>query len=149
MKQRFKIISAVHLFLIKDGKVLLLRRYNTGYRDGQFSVPAGHLDGNEKAKVALAREAQEEIGLSLNAVNIKLVHVMHRKSVDERIDLFFEVKRWKGNPTINEPEKSDHIEWFAFNKLPKNIIPYIRFAINQYRNRVFYSEFGWIVPDEK
>ena len=31
--ERFKIITAVHLILIENERVLLLRRYNTGYED--------------------------------------------------------------------------------------------------------------------
>jgi hypothetical protein len=34
-RDRFKVVAAVHLFLIRDGQVLLLRRFNTGYEDGQ------------------------------------------------------------------------------------------------------------------
>ena len=49
----YKLVAAVHLFLIRDGKVLLLRRFNTGYEDGQYSVIAGHLDGDEEATAAL------------------------------------------------------------------------------------------------
>ncbi|GAK14365.1 NUDIX domain-containing protein [Geomicrobium sp. JCM 19039] len=56
---RFKMVVAVHLFLLKDDHVLLLRRYNTGYEDGKFSVVAGHLDGDERVKEAIAREAKE------------------------------------------------------------------------------------------
>jgi 8-oxo-dGTP diphosphatase len=37
-KDWFKIIPAVHLILIREGHVLLLRRYNTGYEDGNYSV---------------------------------------------------------------------------------------------------------------
>ena len=44
---RFTCPIAVHIFLLQEQKVLLLRRYNTGYEDGNYSVPAGHLDGNE------------------------------------------------------------------------------------------------------
>jgi hypothetical protein len=31
----FKVVVAVHLFLIRDGQVLLPWRFNTGYEDGQ------------------------------------------------------------------------------------------------------------------
>ena len=49
---------AVHLFLVQDGRILLLRRYNTGYEDGNYSVVAGHIDGGEKLKSAMVREGQ-------------------------------------------------------------------------------------------
>ncbi len=34
MDERFRLLAAVHLFLLRDGAVLLLRRFNTGYEDG-------------------------------------------------------------------------------------------------------------------
>lgn len=38
--ERFKLVTAVHLILTQNGKILLLRRYNTGYEDGNYSVVA-------------------------------------------------------------------------------------------------------------
>ncbi len=40
MSQRHPFVSAVHLFLERDGQVLLLRRFQTGYEDGNYSVVA-------------------------------------------------------------------------------------------------------------
>ena len=60
MKKRYTMPVAVHLFLIKDGRILLLRRFNTGYEDGNFTVVAGHVDGNESYIDAMLREAKEE-----------------------------------------------------------------------------------------
>ena len=48
MTERFELRSAVHLLLIRGGQVLLLRRQNTGYEDGNYSVIAGHLNGREE-----------------------------------------------------------------------------------------------------
>ncbi len=140
---KFKLIPATHLFLVKDNNILLLRRSNTGYEDGNYSVPAGHLDGGETATQATAREALEEAGIVVGLKDLEVVHIMHRKSTDERVDLFFTAKKWTGSPTITEPEKCDDLSWFPMNKLPDNMVPYVRSAVESYRKKIFYSEFGW------
>lgn len=129
---------------MKDNKILLLRRYNTGFHDGEYSFPAGHLDGNETLTQTMIREAKEEIGIELNPEDLKLVHVMHRKEPkEERVNFFFRVKKWRGDPKIMEPHKCDDLSWFEIDNLPDNIIPYISQAIDSFLNNVFYSEYGW------
>ena len=71
---RFKLLSTVHLFLIHEDKILLLRRFNTGYEDGNYSVIAGHLDGNEEIKVAMVRIHQRIRRASLPARLLIQVH---------------------------------------------------------------------------
>lgn len=71
--ERFKLIGAVHLFLIRNQQVLLLRRFNTGYEDGNYSVPAGHLDGGEQIKTAAIREAKEECGIRIAPEDLEVV----------------------------------------------------------------------------
>ncbi len=141
--EKFKIIPASHLFLIKDDKILLLRRFNTGYEDGNYSVPAGHLDGNETVTSAMIRESLEEIGVKIKPENLEMIHIMHRSSNNERIDFFLLAKNWEGEPTNLEPHKCDELKWFPLNNLPENIIPYLNSAIEKYQNAMFYSEFGW------
>jgi ADP-ribose pyrophosphatase YjhB (NUDIX family) len=142
-KDRFKIVPTSHLILVKDGKILLLRRFNTGWGDGNYSVIAGHLDGNETFLQAMVREAKEEAGIELSEEDLEVVHVVHRKSNEERIDFFILAKKWKGEPRNMEPNKCDDLSWFEVDKLPENTIPYIRQAIGCFRKGVFYSEHGW------
>lgn len=143
IREYFKFVSAVHLFFIKDGKILLLRRFNTGYEDGNYSVPAGHIDGNERATKAMSREAMEETGITISEDKLKMIHVMHRKSTEERIDFFFEVNQWQGEPKIMEKDKCDDLSWFSIEQLPQNIVLYVRVGIENYRNKILFSEFGW------
>ena len=141
--ERFKLVSAVHLFLVRDNQVLLLRRCNTGYEDGNYSVPAGHLDGGEQITSAAIREAKEECGISISSRDLEVVGVMHRKSNDERIDFFLATTKWVGEITNTEPHKCDDLSWYSVDELPENLIPYVKHALDNYRHGIWFSEFGW------
>lgn len=143
-KERFKLIASVYILLKRNGKILLLRRFQTGFEDGNYGLVAGHVDGKETITKAMVREAFEEGGIKLNPQKLKLVLTMHRWCGDhERIDLFFEAKSWTGTIENKEPEKCDDLSWFPTNRLPKNTIPYIKIAIKCYLKGINYCEFGW------
>lgn len=142
-RERFKLTTAVHLFLLDGNKILLSRRYNTGYRDGFYSVVAGHLDGNEKAKSAMVREAKEEAGIDIDENDINFVHVMHRKSEDERLDFFFVAEKWKNEIANMEPHKCDDLRWFEVDNLPENMVPYVKKALSNYKANIEFDQFGW------
>jgi ADP-ribose pyrophosphatase YjhB (NUDIX family) len=141
--QRFHLISAVHLFLIQGDEILLLRRANTGYQDGHYSVVAGHLEGNETIKQAAVREAKEEVGVAIRPQDLTVVQVMHRRSDDERIDWFLAVKQWHGTIANCEPNRCDQLIWRRLDNLPDNVIPYIAHAINNYMDGIWFDSFGW------
>ena len=139
---RFKLVSAVHLFLIRGDKVLLLRRYNTGYEDGNYSVVAGHLDGGEEVKMAMIREAKEEIGIELEYEDVMINQVMHRLADDERIDFFLSAEKWKGEIENKEPHKCDELSWHPIDALPENVIPYVRRALRNHQDGRQFDSFG-------
>lgn len=141
--ERFKLIASVYLIIIRNNRVLLLRRQNTGYEDGNYGLPAGHVEDNESITSALSREVKEEIGLDIKPEEATLVHVMHRKEKDIRADFFFTAQNIQGEPKNMESEKCDDLSWFPLNKLPKNIIHYIKIAIQSSQERKIYSEKGW------
>lgn len=145
MAEKLKALVAVHLLLIKDDKVLLSRRFNTGYHDGDYSVPAGHVDEGETATHAMIREAKEEIGIEILPQNLVYSTVMHRLSDDksERIDFFFSCKKWSGKEKICEHDKCDDLKWVFMTKLPENTIEYVNAGIGCYLNNINYTEFGW------
>lgn len=143
MNQRATFPVTVHLFFFRENRILLIRRLNTGFADGQYSVPAGHLDGDETVIAAAAREAKEEVGVQLAADCIHFSQVMHRRDGDERVDFFVNVSEWMGEPVNAEPEKCDDMRWADMNDLPENTIPYIKRALNNHLNGIKFDEFGW------
>ncbi|WP_054837196.1 NUDIX hydrolase [Metallosphaera hakonensis] len=122
---RYPQILSVHLFLLKGDKILLQLRKNTGYRDGWWSVVAGHVEAKESAKEAMVREAREEAGIEIEGEDLSLVHAMHRFENQERVDFFFKCTRWKGEPSIRESDKTGALEWYEISKLPENTVPYV------------------------
>lgn len=134
----------MHLFLVRNGQVLLLRRSNTGYEDGNYSVVAGHLNGDEEVKAATIREAVEETGIEVASQDLEVVGVMHRRSDDERIDFFLVARSWSGRITNREPNKCDRLAWFDLDELPENVIPYVRRALENYRHGRWFDSFGWL-----
>lgn len=137
--ERLKLKIAVYIFLIKENNILLGRRFNTGWQDGNYGLPSGHLENDESLIDALIRETKEEIGVDIQPKDMEFKHVMHRRSI--YVDFFFATKQWSGEPQIMEKDKCDDIQWFPLGKLPENIVPSVKFAIENYQKNINFSEF--------
>lgn len=69
--EQFRSYSAVFPILLRSGphgqEVLLHLRQNTGYMDGHWDFAgSGHVDENETARQAVARECLEELGITVD-----------------------------------------------------------------------------------
>lgn len=125
-------VVASHLLLRKGSdSLLLLRRFNTGWEDGKYSVVAGHVERDESPIGALLREATEEAGIQIDAESLKFAHVMHRRkrNGEEKLDVWFSCQNWSGTPHNAEPDKCDDLGWFTMQHLPPNLVDYVRTAL--------------------
>ena len=115
--------------LRSDGRLLLLRRAGSGYRDGTLALPAGHLDGGEDAVSALVRELAEELGIAADPATCRLATVVHSGPEDaddeEYLNLFFTVGAWTGTPEIREPDRCTELVWADPVRLPPDAIDYL------------------------
>ena len=121
------------------------RRCNTGYQDGNYQVPAGHVDAGEIPSEALIREVKEEIGISIKPEDVKFVHTSFRPMMDktgDRVDYFFEVDKWTGDVTNCEPDKYDDLIWVETDALPENTIPHVRVALECIKKGQPFSELS-------
>jgi len=143
MTARHTIIPAVFLILKNtNGQICLMRRFNTGYMDGFYSLPAGHLEGKESLKEAVIREVREEMNITVCLEDVRLVHVSNNlHSNPERIDFFFLTEKWTGDVTICEPNKCDQIVWVDPKCLPNNVVPSVISAVNGEIQGNYYSEY--------
>ncbi len=145
MTERFKAISSVYMLMIKDQNILLLRRCNTGYCDGMYGLPAGHVEAGESVRQGMIREAREEVGIDFLSDQLHVVHLRSRNASDgHRIDHFFRATEWDGEVQNKEPGKCDDLSWFPLSALPENTIPYIRDVIERVERADVYSEEGWV-----
>lgn len=139
--ERFKLIVSVYVIFRRGSELLLLRRANTGYEDGNYGLVSGHHDGSEPLRAAAAREAKEEAGVVIDPASLVFATVVHRLQDEERLDFFFEARSWQGEIRNAEPEKCAELAWFPIKSLPENTIAYVRTAIANWQSGTRYCEF--------
>lgn len=130
--------TGVHVVFERHGAVLLMRRAGTGFFDGQWSLPGGHVEDGESLRAAARREIAEELGIALEEPALEVLGVVHRKSDTNRIDFFLRALHWNGEPRIGEPGKCDALAWVPRAGLPEATVGYVRAALDQ-------SEVPWLI----
>lgn len=124
-----------------DGHILLMLRQNTGFFDGLYSLPGGHLEAGEAIAHTAARELAEELGLTLPPTIYRHIGTAHRLSDTHRIDCFLHLPLPPGAAPHNaEPHKCGGLLWCNPRALPENTVPYIRQALAHHLAR---PQGGW------
>ena len=136
--------TGVHVLCVREGRVLLMRRAGTGFFDGLYSLPGGHVEPGESVRMAARRELREETGLEVELAALHLMGVVHRLSDTNRIDFFVRAECFAGEPRILEPGKCDRLEWHDLRRLPAETVPYVRAALEAGASP-WVLELGW--PD--
>jgi 8-oxo-dGTP pyrophosphatase MutT (NUDIX family) len=142
MSERFLPYAAVWVLVYNEKQeIYLLRRFNTGYIDGTYTLPAGHLEEGESLQQGAHREALEEAGITIT--DSKLVHTAYRERRNDRIyiDVFFEVLAYQGEVYNAEPNKCDEVIWVSKDNLPENIAPSLKYALESIFRGEIYSEY--------
>ncbi|AYY15269.1 NUDIX domain-containing protein [Actinobacteria bacterium YIM 96077] len=133
MVDRFRLVPAAYVVMRRDdgaGRVLLQLRKDTGFMDGYWAVAAaGHVEDGESVFDAACREVAEEVGVTVEVHELTSLCVMHRTRtggapIDQRVDFFFECRRWRGEPYLVEPDKAADLQWFALDALPHPVVPH-------------------------
>lgn len=146
MRQRYRSIIDVYVLLQRgDGRILLMERANTGYADGQLCPPSGHLEEGESVIDCAVREANEEVGVVIDPVDLSFVHVVHHRNPpgEARVGLFFSTHRWQGEAVNAEPHKCAGLQWADPADPPPNTVPYTAVALAQITSGIAFALDGW------
>src|SRR5215469_5284123 len=127
-RHHYQAIVDVHLLLMRDRRVLLGRRANTGYGDGAYEPPSSRLTERETIVEAAIRIAAAQTGIELRPCHLSLAHVMHDVSGAGRIAFFLAADGWDGEPAGPAASYSD-FAWFDLDDLPANMIDRARVAL--------------------
>ena len=145
MEDRYLSRIGVDIFLQrkneKSGKneILMLMRNGTGYCDGYYDLPGGHLEANEDIFDGMIREAKEEIGITIKREDMEIIHIYHRYK-GGMLKFVFKVNKYDGIPINNEPDKCEKIEWVEIDNLPENIVPSISIELENIKRQIYYSK---------
>lgn len=115
------VFRAAVFMIIRDeqGRVLLQRRANTGFMDGYYDFPSGHVEEGESFVDAGIRELHEETGLMTSESDLSLRHINQNYFDQPYINIIFDVASWQGTPAVAEPDKCDDMGFFGVDALPE------------------------------
>ena len=147
--EREKFLSAIYLIIRNaNNEILLQRRQGTKLWPSYLALPAGHIDEGENAYEAMVREAKEELGITIKVEDIIDTFVVNRqnKSLPPYYDVYFEIKSYEGNITINEHEKCSELVWADMENLPDDVID---FEIEAIQNNLKGIKFSVTYADNE
>lgn len=140
MRDLFPVL--VHAVLWRGDDILLLRRARTGYLDGWYALPGGHLERGEGVVECAIRECREEAGVVLDPAHIVPLAVLpYRRGDEQGVNFIFGCRSFTGEPRIAEPERFDELKWCRLDGLPHRAVPYIAEVIRMHARGEWFREF--------
>jgi len=140
VQHRRRVVVDVILLLMRNRRILLRERVNTGYGDGAYEPPTGQLADQETIVETAIRVASAEAGVAIRAENVSLAHVMHDVSGSGRIGFYLAVSGWEGEYI------SPDARWFPVRNLPTNMLDRPRVALRNYGEGMRFSTYPAFGP---
>lgn len=115
-KLRHVVVNAI---IIKDSKILLVKRSEKITEGEKWGLVGGFMDRDENLEEALKREVFEEVGFKLKTINLfTVIDTPHRKGSDwQNINFIFVCQ--VGEKTGKADWESTAQDWFDLDNLPK------------------------------
>ena len=106
--------------IIRDNTwaILFQKRSNTGFRDGLYQLPSGHMEGRETMKEAMIRELAEELNIHVLENDLTIAHISHTVAGDRvYFNIYMEVSHYTGEITNCETDKCSEISFHSMEEI--------------------------------
>jgi 8-oxo-dGTP diphosphatase len=88
-------------------------------KSGLWLPPGGHVEDGEDPREAVAREADEELGIAARSVGDRPLFVTVTPTNDASshldVDLWFVLQVWRGRPLTPDPREFRSVRWFGLD----------------------------------
>lgn len=108
--------------IINDaGELLLIQRLREPDA-GAWGLPGGKIDFGERAEIAVIREAEEELGVTITLTDLACIsEIIDGGDGRHWVSPIYFARISSGEPKLMEPEKHGGWGWFAMNSLPDRL----------------------------
>lgn len=139
-EERFKITPIVYLIVHgEEDTILLVQR-----RNGNYSLPARHLEEGETFFDTAIRGARQELDIDIDPSKITLSHISHIKDRDgHRLGVFVDVPAWEGMPINMAHDQHSTLAWASKNSLPSFTVSVVRNCLRMISEGKLLSEQGF------
>ena len=108
----------VGIAIVKDGRILIVRRVPDDYLGGNYELPGGGVDEGESIEDSIKREALEETGLKVLTI-LSMHQGFDYETPSNKVRQFnFLVDVLEGEVKL-EPSEHDSFEWISKTDLGK------------------------------
>ena len=128
----------ISVFILRDNKLLLGKRKGA-FGVGEWGLPGGHLEQNEKFEDAAKRELFEETGLKARKFVFQNI-VNQYKEEEHYIQISFLADGVEGEPQLLEPDDCEVWHWFDLDDLPENVFRSNRDQVNLFKKKENFAE---------
>jgi len=142
----------VYLILRDErGRILIgLRSDKVGISPDMWALPCGSRERGESAVAAVAREAGEELGITVDLGDLEYVHTGDvSNSYGETMAMYFTTDRWQGSVTNAEPDLCRELMWVdPTEPLPMPFVQHVEIVLSKVAapTQAPYTSIGWPHP---
>ena len=124
-------------FVVKNNKILLIKRAKYLREGGKYALPGGFLERGERITQGTLRELKEESGYEGKIITLFRINddPKRRNEIYQNVSFIFLVK--VGKKTGKHDKETEEVRWFDLDNLPnpKNI------AFDHYENIMLYKKW--------